>query len=275
MAAGEDQPQPLVGDLVRRRLVRVAGQHGELAQLGRARRVAAQPVGRAVAGRRGEPGARAARDAVARPASPARRRTRPARSPPPGPSPRSARSGSRRPDPTRPGRPRRPRPGRRRRGAVIPRPGGSRRRPSARRDGPAAISIASSRFAHSTTTKPPTKSLVSANGPSETRVSPSRTRTVVASTTGRSRAPTSSAPAPFQVRLPRLVHRIRRELLVARRDRLVVADQQHVLHRPESDIAGAAGPRRAAGRHAAQLYARRQVATRPVSCRRTPRGARR
>ncbi|MCP9950621.1 hypothetical protein LUX39_21920 [Actinomadura madurae] len=49
--------------------------------------------------------------------------------------------------------------------------------------------MASSRSAHSTITMPPTTSFVSANGPSETSVSPSRTRTVVASTTGRSRAP--------------------------------------------------------------------------------------
>ena len=49
------------------RLVRVAGQHGELAQLGRTCRVTAQPVDRPVARRRGEPGAGAARDAVARP----------------------------------------------------------------------------------------------------------------------------------------------------------------------------------------------------------------
>ena len=50
-----------------RRLVRVALEHGPLAQLRRPRAVPAQPVGRAVAGRRGEPGARSARDAVARP----------------------------------------------------------------------------------------------------------------------------------------------------------------------------------------------------------------
>src|SRR6185312_3954994 len=54
-----------------------------------------------------------------------------------------------------------------------------------------ATSIASSRFAQSMMSKPPTYSFVSTNGPSVTSVSPSRTRTVVASDGGRSRSPVS------------------------------------------------------------------------------------
>ena len=58
----------------------------------------------------------------------------------------------------------------------------------------AAIWIASSRFAHSMMSKPPDCSLVSANGPSDTSSSPSRTRTVVASLPGRSRVPPRRIP---------------------------------------------------------------------------------
>ena len=50
----------------------------------------------------------------------------------------------------------------------------------------AAISMASSMLAHSMTSKPAICSLVSANGPSLSSTSPSLTRTVVASPTGRS-----------------------------------------------------------------------------------------
>lgn len=52
----------------------------------------------------------------------------------------------------------------------------------------AATSIASSRCAHSITTTPPIRSLVSACGPSDTSVSPRRTCTFVVAA-GRSRAP--------------------------------------------------------------------------------------
>src|SRR5215472_8924512 len=57
-----------------------------------------------------------------------------------------------------------------------------------------ATSIASSRSAHSSTLKPAICSLVSANGPSLTRTSPPRTRTVLASLTGRRRPPASFTP---------------------------------------------------------------------------------
>src|SRR4029453_1582998 len=58
----------------------------------------------------------------------------------------------------------------------------------------AATSIASSRSLHSPRYNPPICSLVSAKGPSEVRISPSRTRTVVASVVGRSRSPPCSTP---------------------------------------------------------------------------------
>src|SRR5450432_61080 len=54
-----------------------------------------------------------------------------------------------------------------------------------------ATSIASSRSWQSTTYKPPICSFVSANGPSAMTTSPLRTRTVVAVTVGRSRSPSS------------------------------------------------------------------------------------
>ena len=59
-----------------------------------------------------------------------------------------------------------------------------------------AILIASSRSGQSMMSKPPTHSFVSVNGPSVTSTLPSRTRTVVASSAGRSRSPTSDSSRP-------------------------------------------------------------------------------
>src|SRR5262249_7706286 len=59
-----------------------------------------------------------------------------------------------------------------------------------------ATSIASSRSAHSITSNPAICSVVSANGPSATSTSPSRTRTVVASLTGRRPWPNRRTPRP-------------------------------------------------------------------------------
>src|SRR4029077_855525 len=53
---------------------------------------------------------------------------------------------------------------------------------------------ASSRLSHSSMSYPQMISLVSANGPSLTRISPSRTSTVLASSAGRSRSPCSRMP---------------------------------------------------------------------------------
>ena len=74
MAAGEHQPQPVVADPAVIVLAGVVGwrQGGHLPQLRRLGRAAAQPVQRAVARHRGQPGAGPARHAVARPASAAR-----------------------------------------------------------------------------------------------------------------------------------------------------------------------------------------------------------
>ena len=75
VAAGEHQPQPVVGDpavvglhLERRTRIRLNRQRGDLAELGRPDRPAAQHVDGPVAGRRGQPGPRPPRNAVARPA---------------------------------------------------------------------------------------------------------------------------------------------------------------------------------------------------------------
>ena len=57
-----------------------------------------------------------------------------------------------------------------------------------------ATSIASSRSAHSSRSKPTITSLVSANGPSESSSSPLRTRTVVAADVGASPSPCSRRP---------------------------------------------------------------------------------
>jgi len=67
MTAGEDQLEPFVGNgclLVLRDLLSACEQ----LRLARERLLAADPVDRAVAGRRDDPGARVVRDAVARPA---------------------------------------------------------------------------------------------------------------------------------------------------------------------------------------------------------------
>ena len=80
MAAGEDQPQPVVGELAAAVTVvptrgrpggaatARAGQRRHLVQLGRLGAAAAQPVQGAVTGHRGQPGAGPARDPVPRPA---------------------------------------------------------------------------------------------------------------------------------------------------------------------------------------------------------------
>ncbi len=78
VTAGEDQPQPVVGELAAviavvaarrsRGPAALGGQRGHLVQLGCFGAAAAQPVQRAVAGHRGQPGAGPARDPVPRPA---------------------------------------------------------------------------------------------------------------------------------------------------------------------------------------------------------------
>ena len=75
VAAGEHQPQPVVRNpavvglhLERRTRIRLNRQRGDLAELGRPDRPAAQHVDGPVAGRRGQPGPRPPRNAVTRPA---------------------------------------------------------------------------------------------------------------------------------------------------------------------------------------------------------------
>ena len=111
MAAGEHQPQPVVGDgtLVGGPRLRLVGHGGYLPEFGGSDRFPAQDVDGAVAGRRGQP----------RPAGPVSRlaasaagpgRTRPGRIPRRGPSHRWSGSAWPPPGPTRPGTRRRPPP---------------------------------------------------------------------------------------------------------------------------------------------------------------------
>ena len=171
VAAGEDQPEPVVGDaavVVVKVGIAGNGQGSRLPQPGRLGGAAAEPVQRAVARHRGQPGAGTARDAVARPGlqclregvlrallgqvpvaghpdqgghDPApllaerlgdRRRRRPSLTPPRTASPRASRT-------ARPGawtRPRWPRPGRRIRGCRTRRSAPWSRRTGRRRSAP-------------------------------------------------------------------------------------------------------------------------------------------
>jgi len=99
----------------------------------------------------------------------------------------------------------------------------------------AAIWTASLRLAHSMMSKPPICSLVSANGPSDTSTSSSRTRTVAASLLGRSRAAAPDSPGVhFRVPGPDLRQGV--HLGRAQDHRFVIADHQHVLHGPPSIV---------------------------------------
>ena len=204
VAAGEDQPQPVVG---RRAPVSRCGPAGrarrQATSASLARSVAARRI-RSIArrrGRRGQPGGRVVGYAVVGPALAGRARRRRRRRPRPGPSPRSCGSARRRcaaaPPPAR---------RRAREDVGVARPSSfTRRRSAARTAGApagrpapsgaaAAISIASSRSAHSRMSKPAIHSRDSANGPSVTSTLPPRRRTVVASSGGRSRSPITRVP---------------------------------------------------------------------------------
>src|SRR4051794_13857612 len=199
MAAGEDQPQPVVANaavvvVVVGPVVWVLGQrrHRDLLHLGALGRAAAQPVDRAVARRRREPRAGTARNAIARPALQRQcegvLRTFLCEVPVAGhpdqgrenaPPFVAERVGDRRLDAG---------------GHSSSQSGLTSIVPNLAAGCLAATSIASSRFLHSIRSNPPTCSLVSANGPSDSTTSPARTCTVVASLTGRSRDPNCRTP---------------------------------------------------------------------------------
>ena len=183
-------------------------QQRRLLELGGLDRAAAQPVERAVAGHRGEPRARAraGRRRAARRSAPAR--TRPGRTPRRGPSRRSSRSAWRRPGPT-PARNASATAARTCRRLIPARTAAPR---SCRTWPPGAWPrprCASSRSAHSMMSKPAICSLVSANGPSASSTSPSRTRTVVASLTGRQLVADQPHPAGVHLVDPGLGRRDR------------------------------------------------------------------
>src|SRR5260221_7677705 len=208
MTGGYHQPPPILADAAGppplptplHGPAGIAGrrQHGCLPQFDRLGRAAAQPVQRPVARDRGQPGAGTARNAVARPSlQRLRERVLHALL---GQVPAAGHADQRGDDPA-PLLAERLGDGR---GDVI-RDGAGRHSvqngltsivPNLDIGCLAATSIASSRSAHSITSKPAICSFVSANGPSATRTSPPRTRTVVASLTGRRRSPSTRTPRP-------------------------------------------------------------------------------
>ena len=207
-----------------------------LLQLGGLGRVPAQPVQRAVARHRRQPGARPARDPVAPPCPSAPSRTHPARTPRRDPSRRSSRSAWRRPCPTRAaerlGQRRVPqRRSRRVTGVMLPeRPDLDRaepRPPGACRHVERLVEVGALDDVEAATC-----SLVSANGPSTSSTSPPRTRTVAESLAGRAGHPSGGRRlSSISLTHASVAAGIAARSCRAEHDRIVGADQHQVLHR--------------------------------------------